>query len=349
MMTNSSSKAIEAIEIKGRSLTVMVLHIKENDPRILYPQLEEKIEEAGALLGSSPVIIDVSAMVEEEQGALDFSYLKRALQGADLMPIGVQGAAGSQSSRIIQAGLPLMATNSKGPAPRKVTEQKKEPYTKPPQPEYDPEKDQPAASNVHPPPDTPPLPQTYSTAKVITQTVRSGQQIVAPEGDLIVLASVNAGSEPFQIRRMNETLRAIFRQNIQRLRRYPEFRQSLPPVHGHGLASLNPAAAQIQHQPFRAHCGNKILQPVHPQRSLRIKQAGSNNHMAGPGGNPFLRVFRRHAAAHLKASRPCRQGLPRHMVVPWAQLDHMPSAQTVPAVQIRIPCRAAVGDEIGAQ
>ena len=53
--------------------------------------------------------------------------------------------------------------------------------------------------------------------------------------------------------------------------------------------------------------------------------------------------------AHLKASRPCRQGLPRHMVVPWAQLDHMPSAQTVPAVQIRIPCRAAVGDEIGAQ
>ena len=197
MMTNSSSKAIEAIEIKGRSLTVMVLHIKENDPRILYPQLEEKIEEAGALLGSSPVIIDVSAMVEEEQGALDFSYLKRALQGADLMPIGVQGAAGSQSSRIIQAGLPLMATNSKGPAPRKVTEQKKEPYTKPPQPEYDPEKDQPAASNVHPPPDTPPLPQTYSTAKVITQTVRSGQQIVAPEGDLIVLASVNAGSELF--------------------------------------------------------------------------------------------------------------------------------------------------------
>ena len=66
MMINSSSKVIEAIEIKGRSLTVMVLHIKENDPRIIYPQLEEKIEEAGALLESSPVIIDINAMFEEK-------------------------------------------------------------------------------------------------------------------------------------------------------------------------------------------------------------------------------------------------------------------------------------------
>ena len=66
MMTNSSSKVIEAIEIKGRSLTVMVLHIKENDSRIIYPQLEEKIEEAGALLESSPVIIDINAMFEEK-------------------------------------------------------------------------------------------------------------------------------------------------------------------------------------------------------------------------------------------------------------------------------------------
>ena len=36
-------------------------------------------------------------------------------------------------------------------------------------------------------------------------------------------------------------------------------------------------------------------------------------------------------------------------VVAGSQLDHVAAVQAVPAVQIRIPCRAAVGDEIGAQ
>jgi septum site-determining protein MinC len=33
------------------------------------------------------------------------------------------------------------------------------------------------------------------STKVITQPVRSGQQVFAPEGDLVILSSVNAGSE----------------------------------------------------------------------------------------------------------------------------------------------------------
>lgn len=39
----------------------------------------------------------------------------------------------------------------------------------------------------------------------------------------------------------------------------------------------------------------------------------------------------------------------RRKVVAGSQLDHVAAVQAVPAVQIRIPCRAAVGDEIGAQ
>ena len=71
--------------------------------------------------------------------------------------------------------------------------------------------------------------------------------------------------------------------------------------------------------------------------------------MAGSGLNPFLRVPRRYAAAYLEAARPRRQGFPRRKVVAGSQLDHVAAVQAVPAVQIRIPCRAAVGDEIGAQ
>jgi len=83
---------------------------------------------------------------------------------------------------------------------------------------------------------------------------------------------------------------------------------------------MNPVEDQIEHQRFRAHGGHKIDHPVHMQRSLRIKQAGSNNHKDGPGGNPFIRIFRGQATAHLKAYWACRQGVSCSKVVTRDQI-----------------------------
>jgi septum site-determining protein MinC len=43
----------------------------------------------------------------------------------------------------------------------------------------------------------PPLPASPATTVTVTQPVRSGQQVIAPHGDLVVLSSVNAGAEVF--------------------------------------------------------------------------------------------------------------------------------------------------------
>ncbi|NQS71705.1 MAG: septum site-determining protein MinC [Desulfobulbaceae bacterium] len=196
----------DAIELQGSALTVVVLHLKNSDPRILYPQLEDLIDEAGSFLASAPVLIDVTALDTDAQDMLDFSYLLRYLRGAELMPVGVQGAADSQKDRISQAGLLAVATVKKEgyqetkPAVQSGQSQAK----KQPAPQAAP-RQEPVAPAEPPPPrnETAQHRQTRAAAPaaiapvVITRPVRSGQQVSAPHGDLIVLASVNAGSELF--------------------------------------------------------------------------------------------------------------------------------------------------------
>ncbi len=230
----------DVIELKGSALTVVVLHLKNSDPRMLYPRLEEVIDEAGAFLASAPVVIDIAALGEEAQEMLDFSYLLRFLRGANLMPVGVQGAAASQKNRIAQAGLLCVATAKKGNsistqqvqhgqqaeraqsvltdneealdtplAPHKAARtpaRTREPEGTPqaaahaaaPQRQTA-QRSQSTANRKPEPIVQEPVapPPAASSALVITQHVRAGQQISAPDGDLIVLASVNAGSELF--------------------------------------------------------------------------------------------------------------------------------------------------------
>lgn len=194
-------EAYEAIELKGGALTVVVLHLRQSDPRVLYPQLESVIEKAGAFLASAPVVIDVTALDEDAQRVLDFSYLLRFLRGENLVPVGVQGVSEVQKDRVSQAGLLHVTTakRSAGPAAVEhgrstVQERTATPAPRPePMPEPAPRK---AAQAAAPPPAQEAIP-ALTTTTLVTKPVRSGQQISAPHGDLIVLAPVNAGSELF--------------------------------------------------------------------------------------------------------------------------------------------------------
>ena len=224
----------EAVELKGSALTVVVLHLKNSDPRLLYPQLEEVIDEAGAFLVSAPVVIDVAALDANAQHMLDFSYLLRFLHGTNLMPVGVQGADDAQKNRISQAGLLCVATASKGSSTAVQAERNHQEHrhstvqtatrqeasrpavqsaqTAKPEPRHESafhsesqwqteqrstaNSSSSARNSVKERPEAAP-PPAMETAMIVTQQVRAGQQISAPHGDLIVLASVNAGSELF--------------------------------------------------------------------------------------------------------------------------------------------------------
>lgn len=171
-------------DLKGSILTLIVLHIKETDPDRLYPQLEKKIGQARSFFNNAPVLIDLSVVDQESQTALDFVFLVTTLRRLGLVPVGVRGFEEDQVERILQAGLGLL------PAVR--TEKTVEAYpdkqcAEPVSPEEKKSPESLFAETCQ----VPPLAQT----KVITQPVRSGQQIFAPQGDLIILSSVNAGAE----------------------------------------------------------------------------------------------------------------------------------------------------------
>jgi len=179
-------------EMKGSVMTILVLHIKETDADRLYPQLEKKMAKARSFFNSAPVVIDLSAVAPEGQAALDFVELAETLRRLGLVPIGVRGGAEGQNERVQQAGLgllPTVKTEKTVAAPTEVQSSPSAPSQEGIQTEPS-EVHQPEPSDEAPPPAT----RTAST-KVITLPVRSGQQVFAPDGDLIILSSVNAGAE----------------------------------------------------------------------------------------------------------------------------------------------------------
>lgn len=170
-------------ELKGSVLTVLVLHLKQTDPECLYPQLAKKIGQAQNFFRNAPVLVDLSAVDETEQAALDIMLLADTLRSMGMVPVGVRGNAAGLIDRILQAGLGLLPT---------VKTEKSVTATSDPQIA---EPEQPAREDVEPLTAVPSQGPAGTSTKVISQPVRSGQQVFAPEGDLVLLSSVNAGAE----------------------------------------------------------------------------------------------------------------------------------------------------------
>lgn len=185
MKTSVPSEETSAFELKGSVLTVMVLYIKETDSDQLYLQLKKKIGPARSFFNNAPVLIDLKSVADEEQEHLDFLVLTTFLRGLGLVPMGIRACADTVIQRILDAGLALLPPAR---AEKKLDALDREPVQEPPAAEPIP-----AQAKALQPEQSAQVQQT--PAMVITQPVRSGQQIVAQDCDLIILSSVNAGSE----------------------------------------------------------------------------------------------------------------------------------------------------------
>ncbi|MGE4559511.1 MAG: septum site-determining protein MinC [Desulfobulbus sp.] len=183
-------------ELKGSVLTVMVLYLRETDPDLLYPQLKKKIGPARSFFNNAPLLVDLKAVPEEEQRRLDFLVLTTFLRGLGLIPVGVRAAADSVAQRVLDTGLGVLppAKNEKNvaaPEAQPPQEQVVEPVPAPSdEPVSGPESEPEPRSEPEQPPEAKAVP-----TMIISQPVRSGQQVVAQDGDLVILSSVNAGAE----------------------------------------------------------------------------------------------------------------------------------------------------------
>ncbi|MEF8734237.1 MAG: septum site-determining protein MinC [Candidatus Accumulibacter meliphilus] len=184
------------IEFKGSTLPVVTVSLRSL-------QLGELGEAANALFGDDPFFDGEAAVLDLSQaGAVSsakWQFLKELFRTHGLNVMGVRGGSDELRQSARTAGLPTYAAvdRSARALPRADEERSEPPPTGVPAMETAAPPPAPAATRpeAKPEPSTGTLASTKSATLFLTRPLRSGQQIYARGGDLIVLAAVNSGAE----------------------------------------------------------------------------------------------------------------------------------------------------------
>ncbi|MCB1777758.1 MAG: septum site-determining protein MinC [Candidatus Competibacteraceae bacterium] len=144
--------------LKGSLFTLTVLHLFQLDRAALERHLAEKIKQAPSFFNNTPVVIDLEGMTDSPEG-LDFNGLYELLRAHGMVPVGIRNGTPMQQAAARLAGLPAL------PESRPANNGKKPERTE------------------------------AMRSRIVNHPIRSGQQIYAAEGDLIVVGAVSAGAE----------------------------------------------------------------------------------------------------------------------------------------------------------
>lgn len=176
MSDTATSGVKQGFQLKSASVSMTALELYYFDDSEFEEVLRDKISQAPGFFKDTPLIISL----EKYQGLdseLDFFKIIGTCRRNHIHVIGVRG--GNEDQRRLARGAALALLPGSGQRDRTH------------------ETDQPAAPET-----AAAVAQAPSTgagdpppARIITQPVRSGQQIHAPEGDLVILAPVQAGAE----------------------------------------------------------------------------------------------------------------------------------------------------------
>jgi septum site-determining protein MinC len=163
------STATEAVlQFKGRMITVTVLRLLTPASEAVAAALDERIRDAPGLLSGLPTVLDLEALGEEPAG-LDLKALRGQLHARGVTLIGLRDSGEAAQHLAEAVGLPVLKVDGGREAPRREAE-----------------------PDARTPPEAP---TGTSATLVVTQPVRSGQQIYARGGDLVLTAAVSAGAE----------------------------------------------------------------------------------------------------------------------------------------------------------
>lgn len=162
-MSTTFNKQKTGMVLKGGMFTLTTIQIHDNDIDELSYQLDDKIKQAPNFFHYAPVILDIHRLPQETQMA-DFYLIVNTLKTRKLIPIGIRGATKEIKEAAIQIGLAVFS-DDKLPPKKESTNQNAE------------------------------IVVSNTPSRLITQPIRSGQQIYVPGGDLVVLAPVSHGAE----------------------------------------------------------------------------------------------------------------------------------------------------------
>ncbi len=161
----AAASTTSAFEIKSASLPLVAFQLKTCDLAQLAEELRRRVGDAPDFFDGDPVVVDLAG-VEADEAVPAFPELLRLLREHKMAPVAVRGGSEAQREAAIAAGL-VPASEVIPSAPERVRE---------------------VIQHV-------PAPAAPTAAMVVDKPLRSGQQVYAKGGDLVVLAAVNFGAE----------------------------------------------------------------------------------------------------------------------------------------------------------
>jgi septum site-determining protein MinC len=157
-------------QIRGSLQTVLSLKILRPEDPSFFSSLLEKVAHAPDFFRNAPIVLDGGAVKEKAPDLL--REIVERLKEHRVVPVGLQNGAPEWNDAAVALGLAIFGA---GGSASTSTSEESRPVER--------GVGKPAAKLVAMP------------GKVVREPVRGGQQLVAPDGDLIVMAPVSAGAE----------------------------------------------------------------------------------------------------------------------------------------------------------
>lgn len=186
MATRKKDREAAVFELRSASMTLVVVALKTTDMVAIERELTTRFADTPEMFNHDPVVIDI-AQAEGDPLGLDYAQLGTLLRRFRMVAAAVRGGSPAQMAAAAEAGL--------GEAPEALP-----PATRTPT----------LAAAVPPPAEAVPAPAPAPepaaavpaqispaavTTLIVDKPLRSGQQVYARGGDLVVLAAVNFGAE----------------------------------------------------------------------------------------------------------------------------------------------------------
>ncbi len=171
-MSLNRDRADTAFTFKGGMLPMTVMELASGDPERIRAQLAGKVSQAPAFFQHTPVVLSVE-QVDEPHLALE--RICAVCRAHKLLPVAVRGGSDPVKQSAWALGLGWFPPQEN--RPRAVE-------TRP--------VETPAEAEL---PVPPPEVSIQAGGRIHRGTVRSGQQVSASEGDLVVIGAVNPGAE----------------------------------------------------------------------------------------------------------------------------------------------------------
>lgn len=178
-MSNSDTACVA---FKGRMMTLTVLEVRDSDITAISTSVQQQVERSPGFFARMPVLLSLHDTL------VDLNALREVLTAADLVVVGVLDADEATTQAAQTAGLGVMtspagrAGNANGDADQRQRDKGQGRAH--------------AAQAANNDVDVRAREATHkSPTRLVTRPVRSGQQIYARGGDLVVMSSVSEGAE----------------------------------------------------------------------------------------------------------------------------------------------------------